>query len=663
VRKTGLSGALPALALVLLGQSGTAKEPPIDPETEEIVVLGIRPGTLDRDVSAFRDVLLTDDFAGEDQDLADLLTRQAGVFVRRFGGPGDASEVSIRGSSSAQVVVKVNGVRVNSALTGSVNVGRLCIPLIEEVGITRGGGGARGGSGAIGGVVDLVTRSAGPEPEVRATFSAGAFETFEGSLFGSGQLHELGVSVGYCGLDTEGDFQFARPEFRGPDGIPTQFTPRQAKRINNRSTQHGGSLSLGHSAGPGRLELFDFFQVGKGGAPGLDCCQDALLAGQNPKAEEADWSNLAQLRWKGRPTHALGGELEAMLYHRHEEARFRDPTQLFGGRVESLTRLSTVGLQIENAWDAAWFGFTQQFDLILDASQDLLYGTRQPSRERTRLAGAFSGELGFFDRRVRTTLALRADWADDFSLQWVPSLGVVLTPVDWFRIRANAGRAYRFPNFDELYLPNQGFQRGNPRLSPEDAWEFDVGAELLFAQWGPISGFQLSARYFRRVSQEQIVWLNISSTTVAPINTGDATTEGVELALDFNLTRFIQLGASHTEIDSTRDFTNKQLPGVPDRETSVRLRIGPQNQWKLVGELLYTGDILVDEGGGRVLPARTVWNASAALNLAVLPSVGATLASLWVYAALDNIADEAVRDSLAFPRPGRQGRAGFEVQW
>ena len=109
----------------------------------------------------------------------------------------------------------------------------------------------------------------------------------------------------------------------------------------------------------------------------------------------------------------------------------------------------------------------------------------------------------------------------------------------------------------------------------------------------------------------------------------------------------------------------RRLPGQPERETFARLQIGPDQAWKLVGEVQHTGDILVSEGGGRHLPARTVWNASASLNLAATrwPGVPEPITHLWLFAEINNIGDIAVRDALTFPQPGRNASAGFEVNW
>jgi outer membrane receptor protein involved in Fe transport len=216
-----------------------------------------------------------------------------------------------------------------------------------------------------------------------------------------------------------------------------------------------------------------------------------------------------------------------------------------------------------------------------------------------------------------------------------------------------------------LFHPDEGFIRGNPDLSPEDAWNFDVGLELRLAEVGPITNIDLSAAWFRRDIDQSIVWVLVNSRTIAPVNTGSASTEGYELAASLNLSRFIRLSANYTHTDSRRDSTGIRLPGQADEETFVRVQLGPDDQWKLIGEMQRVGEILVNEGGSARLPARTVWNSSASLNLAELPwqPIRKLATELWVFVHVNNISDEAVRDAISFPQPGRRVTAGLEITW
>ncbi len=645
-------------ALVLAG-AASAEEP----APEEIVVRGVRTGELDPIPAASTDVLFSDDYTAEQKSLADLLSETEGVFVRRFGGAGDRSEVSIRGSTPSQVVVAIDGVRANSALTGGLDLTRACLPLLERVEITRGAGTAQQGSGAIGGVVNLVSRAAGAEPETRASFSGGAFDTFEGSALHADRVGPLDASLGYCGFSTEGDFDFVQRTELG-DGVAAGFEPEEATRINNDRVQHGGTFGLGGALGPGTLRFSDYAVYSDGGEPGFDG-GNGPTAGQRTDAHSRDFSNLAQLRWLGAPKRALGDEVELAAYHRYERTHFSDPVAVLEDPIDVNARLQTLGARAIDTWRFRPFDQMLAARVQLDGAQDWLHANDRSARERANGGAALEPTLRVLDERLSLSVGARLDWADGFGTEWLPSAGLVIEPWRWLRVRAQVGRAYRVPTFDELFHPDEGFIAGNPDLEPEDALNYDVGLELELAQAWWFSDLRLGATVFRREIEESIAWLQIGPSTIRPENLGDATSEGVELAASLRLTRFVSVAAQQTFLDSRRDANRRRLPGQPEYETDVRLQLGPDPVWKLVGELSRVGEILVDEGGSRHLPERTVWNAAVALNLVEWPGFGlrTVVSELWLSARLNNIGDEAVRDVTAFPQPGRHASAGVEVRW
>jgi outer membrane cobalamin receptor len=658
-------------ALALLAAHAAGAQAPAEPETpaDEMVIRGVRTGELPGEPTAFGELLRTGDFVAERKDLADLLSEQAGVFVRRFGGAGDRAEVSIRGSTSEQVAVSIDGIRANSALTGGFDLSRVCIPLVEEIAIARGAGATREGSGAVGGAIDLVTRSGSAEPVNRVSGSGGAYDTWEGSAFRAASAglgdRSLDYSLGYCGLHTKGDFEFARASYEDPDGNTSEFDPDRSTRINNERTQHGATLGLGSRIGPGTLRLAEYFAYSDGGEPGVDCC-NGDDAGQNPEADSTDWSNLAQLRYESDPLTRAHDGLQLALYHRYEDSEYEDPLRApFGDPVHTRAGISTPGARATSAWRLDLGPVAQRFEVGLDGWSDHLDADMQPSRSRATGAVRLSDEVSFWDARALLVPALRAEKTEGFDFEWIPALGALVEPWDWLRLRANATRAYRTPDFDELYHPDQGFLRGNPDLEPEDAWSFDTGFELLLAQLGPVADTHFTASVFRREIDDSIVWVQINQTTIAPINTGEATLQGVELALSFRVTDWARVTLNHTELDSERDSTGEELPGVPKRESFARLQLGPPDLVKLVGEWQRTDELLVDEGTGSYLPDRSVWNASFSLNLAALRWLRLERWShaLWVYVEGNNLSDEAVRDALTFPQPGRSFAGGFEASW
>ena len=150
--------ALSLAGLVLWVSQASAEEQSEEPE--EIVVRGIRTGRFLSRPSAFSTRIETDAYQGERKALDDLLGEQVGVQLRRFGGPGEPSELSIRGSTAEQVAVQLDGIPINSVLTGSTDLSQLCIGLVESAifwaGVQRNGAdgrqgcrGHRGGAGRM----------------------------------------------------------------------------------------------------------------------------------------------------------------------------------------------------------------------------------------------------------------------------------------------------------------------------------------------------------------------------------------------------------------------------------------------------------------------------------------------------------------------------------
>jgi vitamin B12 transporter len=638
------------------------EHPSGDPNIEEMVVYGIRTGNLPSIPGASTQILFTDDYVAENKSLADILSETEGVHVRRMGGAGDRSEVTIRGSTPSQVVVTLDGVRANSLLTGGLDLSRVCLPLIEQVDITRGAGTLEAGGGAIGGTIDVITRD-DAEPGTRAAFSAGSFETYEGSLLHTGETEYFNYTAGYCGFSTEGDFEFDRPVIE-IDGVESRFQPDHATRINNDREQHSGTLALGTPVFGGTLRLSDYATYSSGGEPGVDS-SNGETAGQSTEARSRDLSNLTQLRWQRSDAEAFLDDIELMIYHRHESSNFRDPLNRFQGPIDIDTRLSTPGIRLGIGHDSAPMGQSNRVDFRVEAAHDVLRASNQPGRERPRVGVALRDILDLFGERLQFSAGARLDWTDGFDAEVLPSVGLVIQPQPWIRARAHVGRAYRAPNFDELFHPDEGSIRGNPDLDPEDAWNFDAGGEFAFAKAGPFSNLLLRASWFRREIDESIVFVLINAETIQPINTGSATTRGYEILASLDFTRYARLLMNYTDTDSTRDQNGSRFPGQPNREAFAKLRVGPEEFWKIVVEVQYVGEILVSEGDTRTLPDRTVWNASAALDLARISALrlDRLTSELWVFIEGNNLGDVAVRDTLSFPQPGRRFSSGLEVRW
>ena len=111
------------------------------------------------------------------ETLADALADAVGVQVRRFGGLGDFSTVSVRGFSPRQVQVYLDGVPLSRADNETVDLSDLPLDAVDHVEVYRGTTPLRFAQAGPGGVVNVVTRRPGETPVTAASASYGSFDT------------------------------------------------------------------------------------------------------------------------------------------------------------------------------------------------------------------------------------------------------------------------------------------------------------------------------------------------------------------------------------------------------------------------------------------------------------------------------------------------------
>jgi vitamin B12 transporter len=160
------------------------------------------------------------------QDIADtnasdalgLLALAPGVQVTRNGGPGATSGLYVRGASSAQSLVLIDGVRVESAGLGAAQLSQLMLDEIDRIEVVNGNVSALYGSGAIGGVVQIFTKEGGNHPpRVNVEAEYGSYHT---------QRQQFGVNGA---LDREGrttfDFTVSREKTDSFSSIDPAVAP------------------------------------------------------------------------------------------------------------------------------------------------------------------------------------------------------------------------------------------------------------------------------------------------------------------------------------------------------------------------------------------------------------------------------------------------------
>lgn len=647
-----IANAIMTFAAVAEREEGTEAAEAV----EEMVVIGDPRPIMDVLAGASTTRIEIDERLLDGARIDDLLAEVPGVQIRRFGGAGEQFEISIRGSRPEQVPVFLDGFRLDTSLTGRSDLSTLCLDVLEEIQVTRGAGAARSGSGAIGGVVNLTSRRPGKVPETRIRAGAGSFGTFEGSLRHARRIGAWDLSLGYCGFRTEGDFEFQQiGSFTGDQ--QTGASPL-LRRINNEAERHTGLAQIGRRVGRGRARLTQLVSGLERGAPGL------TLPEQRPSAEEENLSTLSGLAFEHPLKTLPGGRIDLGLSHRFERNVFTDPAEPPSvlDPIETRTEVQAIvgSASLRSRGEA--IGGRHSLTLLAESRFDTRESNEARRESRSSIAARVELESRWWQDRVTLTPSIRAERYSGLDLEWLPSFAIRIAPIEVLVLRGSISRSYRAPSFQELYLPEKGFEAGNEDLRPEEAWSFEAGGTISSPFASPWLDFEIDAIYFGSEIDESIVFQLISPTRRSFVNIGRADTRGYELSLRWRPHEWIRVTASRTVTRARLESTGCPIAGIADSQTDGRLELGPRERFKLVGEIHYSGQIHLDSGCAALLPSRISYDASASVDLTELPipAFSRLGKALWLSIRGRNLGNETQYDTGALPRPGRNFSVALE---
>ena len=158
IQSARLLGLLFCLPLTAYGQDTSADD---DQLVEELIVQASRLGQTSHEMGSSVHVITAEQLRVLGYDfVVDAIAAAPGVTINQNGPYGGAASVRIRGASSEQTLVLVDGIVVNDASSpgGGYNFARLDPENVARIEILRGPQSTLWGSDAIGGVVSITTK-------------------------------------------------------------------------------------------------------------------------------------------------------------------------------------------------------------------------------------------------------------------------------------------------------------------------------------------------------------------------------------------------------------------------------------------------------------------------------------------------------------------------
>lgn len=610
--KTALLSAVSLSLLSIVSAQETTDETVLDTVTIE----GSRLGQTETEIGSSVSIITSDDIEELGFDFAlDAIASAPGVTINSNGAFGGLASVRIRGASSEQTLVLIDGVQVNDPTQpgGGFNFARLDTENIERIEVLKGPQSTLWGTDAIGGVVSIITKT----PEDGLSGSAfgefGSFNTLRG-----------GASIEH-GNDT-GDFRLAIVG-TSSDGISKADE-------NNGNPEDDGYDALTLSA--------------KGG---LNLGGDARLTG------DILWTE-AESEFDAFSGQAQGSVADGDQVSETDElsANVSLTGSLFGGRLENLVLLGYSEIARENFTNGA-SSFNAEGDRMLyryqgtfkiNEQNTLAFGAEREdvtSRgDETTLDGLFALYEFKPSREVTLTGGVRVDDHERFGTETTGRVAAAYNPTETLTLRASWGQGFKAPTIFQTTFFCCGATEPNADLQPESSEAFDIGLD-----WRSSDGrAEAGITYFDQETENQI---DFSFASGGYSNTAFVESKGIELYGAYQLTEWLTVSADYAYIDA-QDGDGAQLVRLPEHSGDVTVSFDPDGP--------FSGAVLVRYNDVERNSATTKVDDWTRVDLTGSYDLNQTTE---VFGRIENLFDEEYQQILGYGTPDLSGSIGIRLRY
>jgi len=584
--------------------------------------------------------------------VTDILAQTPGLTVSRNGGPGQDTNLYIRGAEPGESLVLIDGIRINdpSSPDGEPILGDLLNNDIDRIEILRGPQSTLYGSDAIGGVINVLTQRGGATPlSLRVQAQGGTFDTqqFDAAANGTDGPMEYGAAANYYG--TRGvSAADARNGNTEPDGY-VNFDATANVRLHATENL---SLDLRGFYIRSRTEIDGY------PPPRYITFQDDAEFGDNYLRAGYAALNLALFdsRFTQRVA-VIASDSDRRFFGAFDPVTYAfTPAENFyasGGA----TRVEYQGvIELGGASEFTYGAEHQLSTLSTDSLPD--YGTG-PTTGRDRVTGYYGEWQSTIARQLTLTGGVRYDDDHEFgghttlkaAAAWQLFQGNTI-------LRANYGGGFKAPTlyqlFSEYSNPTQAL-----RAETADGWE--VGADQLLLD----KRLRATLTYFDRDERNAIDFFNCYDELV-PVgacvlreaeggyyyNVGRSRVTGYEAEIVFRALTSLNAWVNYTNMNAIDQITRLELARRPHTSANVGLTWTPQPRTSLGASFSYVSARFDDDAD------TTRLSSNATVNLYASYALGD---HLQLFGRIENLFDNVAEPTYGYGAVTRGCFAGLRA--
>ena len=163
----------------------------------DVVVTATRTETSTLEIASSISVIDSADIANTNGiDLTGLLKGQYGLTMSQSGGPGQLSQVLVRGANPEHILVEIDGVKINQPddVNNSTDFSYISLDDVQRIEILRGPQSTLYGSDAMSGVINIITKKGRGKPSYFLDLEGGSFGTYKALLGTNGNHNNINYS-------------------------------------------------------------------------------------------------------------------------------------------------------------------------------------------------------------------------------------------------------------------------------------------------------------------------------------------------------------------------------------------------------------------------------------------------------------------------------------
>ncbi|MGJ7032748.1 TonB-dependent receptor plug domain-containing protein [Niabella hirudinis] len=637
-RRAFLTRVLLMLIVVLTATAAFAQDTLLDPVTVTSSVIEKRSSETGRNIN----IISGETFAGLPVHSVDeLLKYIPGVEAQMRGPQGAQTDISIRGGTFQQVLVILDGLRLNDPNTGHFTG---YIPIspaeIDRIEVLKGASSAVYGSDAVGGVVNIITKAFNKNRQSRskqaaAMISTGEYGLLNASAGGFYQNEKINVGAGFLTNNAGGVQQ---------RGIRGYFHNTAASAGLLVKVDPYWNLALRTAYDNRDFAAQNFYTT---------------YASDTASEKISSWWNQARLQYqKGSTQVSIDAGYKTM-----EDQYLFNPSSIANDNRSHLLQ-TQVTLQQR---------FSEQTHLVAGFNfQNRDIRSNDRGNHHLSTAAPFVSLIRKFGEHFMVNPSLRMELYGSLPAEWVPQLTASYKMRN-IQLRASGGKTIRNADFTELYNNyNKSVVKsgsvGDPGLAAERSWTYEAGMD-----WFCQSNLKLSTSFFQRFHSQLIDWVN---TPYADMPRKDNLVAGSNYALAKNVA---EVTTSGWEADATytRRFTNRQSLLFNGGFVWLYSKSSePNPSFYILSHARFLANALLTYNAGPVSVSLTgIYKArkpqtASGINATITKdyfllngkaSYGILKDRLALFVQVDNVFDRSYSDLLGAPMPGRWLQGGVRV--